>query len=229
MKQTLNTYLRVLPWESSVTLGLVEAVEIIGTLWSSATGAMANERLDATSPMSTVTLSFTTSRVAATCASSGLPWSSSVLSASFFPFTPPALFRSSRASRIPLSVESPKVASEPVSEAMWPMRIVSESLFVQPATMTRNNAAAASTERIPIPPQDRELKVLTCLGSGLSTRCSHRFLASPRGPCSPPGKQAAPRNGCRSALEKGSVPTRPPRGGGSLEVGRAAPAGARWR
>ena len=56
-------------------------------------------------------------RVAATAASSGLPWSSYVLSASFLPFTPPFAFASEIASLMPLSVDSPNVACSPVSEA----------------------------------------------------------------------------------------------------------------
>ena len=141
MKQTRKTYLRV-ALRSSVTLGLVDAGEIIGILWSSATGAMASERLDATSPMIMVTLSLTMSRVIATWASSGLPWSSSVLRASFLPFTPPALLSSSKASLMPLSVETPKVASEPVREATWPTRIVSELFLLQPRASARAAAAA---------------------------------------------------------------------------------------
>jgi hypothetical protein len=59
---------------SFVTLGFVDDGVIMGVPLASATGAMARERLEATSPSSRFTLSFTMSRVAATAASSGFPW-----------------------------------------------------------------------------------------------------------------------------------------------------------
>ncbi len=73
MKQTRNTNGRTLSL-SFVTRGLVDEGVIIGVALPSATGAMASERLEATSPRSRFTLSFTTRRVAATAASSGFPW-----------------------------------------------------------------------------------------------------------------------------------------------------------
>ena len=57
-----------------MTLGFVDEGVIMGVPFASATGAMARERLEATSPSNRLTLSFTMSRVAATAASSGLPW-----------------------------------------------------------------------------------------------------------------------------------------------------------
>jgi hypothetical protein len=59
---------------SLVTLGLVEEGVIMGTWCLSAMGAMASERLEATSPSSTCTLSSTTRRVVTRAASSCLPW-----------------------------------------------------------------------------------------------------------------------------------------------------------
>ena len=127
MKQTRKTYGRTRS-PSLVTLGLVDAGEIIGTLCSSAIGAIASERRDATSPMRIEAWSFTTSRVAATAASSGFPWLSYVLSSIRLPLTPPFALASSMASFSPLSVESPNVASAPVREPTWPSTITSPTV-----------------------------------------------------------------------------------------------------
>src|SRR5574341_1412389 len=50
-----------------------------------------------------------------------------------FPFTPPFALASSIASFSPLSVESPKVASFPVSEPTWPRTITSPTTAAAPA------------------------------------------------------------------------------------------------
>src|SRR5687768_12397409 len=86
-------------------------------------GAAAREREDATSPRRATTRFWLMSFVAAVAASSGLLWSSSVRTLSFLPSTPPAALTSSKASRMPLWVDCPKVAVPPVSELYSPTRI----------------------------------------------------------------------------------------------------------
>ena len=109
----------------SVTFGLVEAGEIIGTPFSWQIGAASSERLEATSPRMAMAPSFEINLFTTLAGSPALDWSSSVLSSNFLPSTPPAAFSSSMASCVPSCEEMPKVASLPVSEANSPTRIVS--------------------------------------------------------------------------------------------------------
>ena len=106
---------------TSVTCGLVEAGVTMGTPAGWQTRAPARLRVLATSPTTAITRSWLTSFVTAAAASSGLPASSSTITLTGLPSTPPAALTSSTARSMPFRAEMPNVAVEPVSEPYSPM------------------------------------------------------------------------------------------------------------
>src|SRR5437867_9044192 len=80
----------------------------------------ARERLDATSPSSATMWLWLMSLLTTRGTSSGLDWSSSEKILIGLPRTPPAELISATASMIPLWVEVPKAASDPVMEPYSP-------------------------------------------------------------------------------------------------------------
>ena len=108
-----------------MTFWLVEAGEIIGILLCWQIGAASSDRLDATSPSTATTLSCAISFRTIVAGWPACDWSSSVISFSFFPSTPPAALISSNASCVPLCEDWPKLALPPVSEANSPILISS--------------------------------------------------------------------------------------------------------
>src|SRR4029078_4842776 len=127
-----------------VTSGFVDDGDTMGTPFSWHTGAPTSDKLAATSPSTAPTRSLLTSRVTALPASRCSPLSSYVITRTCFPLTPPALLISSTAICMPLSVERPNVASDPVIDAKWPITISPDLLLeLQPAdehAKTRHDA-----------------------------------------------------------------------------------------
>src|SRR5437867_4555755 len=98
----------------------------------------ARERLDATSPSSATMWLWLMSLLTTRGTSSGLDWSSSEKILICLPRTPPAALISSTASMIPLWVEVPKAASDPVMEPYSPTGMN------EPELGTPSEAGAAS-------------------------------------------------------------------------------------
>lgn len=97
-----------------VTRGFVELGVIMGTPASWQTGPPARLSLLATSPSTAATLSLLTRRSTASFASPASPRVSYSFSSINRPFSPPLALNSLIASLIPLLVDCPNVASEPV-------------------------------------------------------------------------------------------------------------------
>src|SRR5207244_8618535 len=97
--------------------------EIIGTLLAWQIGPAAIDADEATSPRTATTLFCEISFETVVAASSDFDWSSSVRILTLRPLMPPAALTSSAAMMMPLCVDVPKVACEPLSEPYSPMRM----------------------------------------------------------------------------------------------------------
>ena len=118
-----------------MTFGLVEAGEIIGILFCWQIGAASSDFEEATSPRTATTLSCEISLRTMVAGWPAFDWSSSVISLSFFPSTPPAALISSIARAVPLCDDWPKLALPPVSEAYSPITISSWAKITEPAAI----------------------------------------------------------------------------------------------
>src|SRR5262249_13014903 len=121
----------------------------IGTLYSISFGITASVAVDADAPMSTGTLSRTTSFSVTAAASVGLLLVSSMMSSSFLPSTPPFALISSAAIFGAVTTSVPAAANAPVSGCTRPMSIVdcAAALPIKPTATRAITALCPSMER----------------------------------------------------------------------------------
>ena len=116
----------------------VPVAVIIGILACSASGAIAREGFEITSPTKTSILSWETIFLKIFTASCVSPLLSASTISIFFPLIPPAALISLTFSLNPFTVATPYWATFPVSGAITPILITFESTFLDPQLITNN-------------------------------------------------------------------------------------------